>query len=102
MHTPASFWQAESRRVSQEAVIFFVICRVLNRFQTNPSFFHNLNSMHAVRRFKIFILIQGDSLATGPKLLSIKALKCAWMRNETIFSIDYEHVLFYIVSGMCI
>jgi len=30
------------------------------------------------------------------------AFKCAWMRKETSFSIDYEQVLFCIVPGMCI
>jgi len=29
------------------------------------------------------------------------AFKCAWMWNETSFSIDYNQVLFSIVAGMC-
>ena len=53
--------------------------------------------------------IQGDSLAIGPKQIWEKysriwrnAFKCAWMSKETIFSIDYEQVLFCIFPGMCI
>ena len=44
--------------------------------------------------------IQGDSLARGSKILSIKLCYCYW--NATIISIDYEQVLFCIVPGMCI
>ena len=48
-----------------------------------------------------FRLIQGDSLAKGPKQIWEKysriwrnSFKCAWMWEETSFSIDYEQVLF--------
>ena len=57
----------------------------------------------------IYIYIQGDSLARGPKQIWEKysriwrnAFKCAWMWKQTSFSIDYEQVLFCIVPGMYI
>jgi len=49
-------------------------------------------------------IIQGDSVARGPKQIWEKysricrnAFKCAWMWKETSFNIDYEQVLFCIV-----
>ena len=58
------------------------------------------SNVERCRIFQYKINIQGDSLARGTKLLSIKIMLL--ILKETIFSINYQQVLFCIVPGMCI